>query len=40
MLSFRLDYPIRVKKILDSYGENIIASIEIGRTLLVIIPEI
>ena len=32
MLSLRLDYPIRVKKILESYGEDIIASIEIGRT--------
>ena len=32
MLSLRLDYPIRVKKILELYGESIIASIEIGRT--------
>jgi len=32
MLSFRLDYPIRVKKILEIYGENAIDYIEIGRT--------
>jgi hypothetical protein len=32
MLSLRLDYPIRVKKILESHGEDIIDSIEIGRT--------